>query len=65
MISYRSFAGISDVRVCHPHCGEVCFVLTFLSAQDCEKFVAGPQVDGETEYYHRVGSSIFLLVVST
>ena len=40
-------------------------MLTFLSAQDCEKFIAGPQVDGETEYYNRVGSSIFLLVFST
>lgn len=45
----RPIAGISDVRVCHPHCGEVCFVLTFLSRQDCDKFCAGPQVDGERQ----------------
>ena len=26
---YQLEAGISDVRVCHPKCGEVCFILTF------------------------------------
>eukprot|EP00960_Hanusia_phi_P034170 750896-Hanusia_phi.AAC.3 len=42
---YHMESGISDVRVCHPKCGEVCFVLTFLSKSDLERFQAGPERD--------------------
>mmetsp|Transcript_9644 Transcript_9644/g.23857 ORF Transcript_9644/g.23857 Transcript_9644/m.23857 type:complete len:382 (-) Transcript_9644:61-1206(-) len=42
---YHLSAGISDVRVCHPKCGEVCFIVTFLSRDDMEKFKSGPQED--------------------
>jgi len=42
---YHLEAGISDVRVCHPNCNEVCFILTFLSRDDLDKFRAGPEQD--------------------
>ena len=29
---------VTDVRVCHPVCGEVCFVLTFITRESVEKF---------------------------
>lgn len=31
-------AGVSDVRVCHPKCGEATFVVTFVSAHESERF---------------------------
>lgn len=42
---YHLEAGISDVRVGHPSCSEVCFILTFLTREDLDKFRAGPEVD--------------------
>jgi len=42
---YHLEAGISDVRVCHPSCNEVCFILTFLTKEDLDKFRAGPEQD--------------------
>ena len=42
---YHMETGISDVRVVHPRCGEVCFILTFLSREDLEKFREGPEKD--------------------
>lgn len=44
---YHLAAGITDVRVCHPCCGEVCFIVTFLSARDRERFDSGPRRDAE------------------
>jgi hypothetical protein len=44
---YGMQLGITDVRVCHPQCGEVCFVVTFLSKDDCDLFVAGPLAEAE------------------
>ena len=31
----------------HPRCGEVCFIITFLTRHDLEKFKRGPQLDFE------------------
>lgn len=42
---YHLEAGISDVRVGHPNCNEVCFILTFLTRDDLEKYRAGPEKD--------------------
>mmetsp|Transcript_17340 Transcript_17340/g.43805 ORF Transcript_17340/g.43805 Transcript_17340/m.43805 type:complete len:368 (+) Transcript_17340:245-1348(+) len=42
---YHLQAGISDVRVCHPKCGEIVFILTFLSNEDMQKFKQGPEQD--------------------
>jgi len=42
---YQLEAGISDVRVCHPHCGEVCFVLTFCDRDDMTRYREGPELD--------------------
>mmetsp|Transcript_32898 Transcript_32898/g.48028 ORF Transcript_32898/g.48028 Transcript_32898/m.48028 type:complete len:391 (-) Transcript_32898:272-1444(-) len=42
---YHLEAGISDVRVGHPSCNEVCFILTFLTSEDLSKFRAGPEQD--------------------
>ena len=41
---YKLKLGITDVRICHPCCGEVCFVLTFLSVRDLEQFKAGESI---------------------
>ena len=37
--------------MCHPSCGEVCFILTFLSRLDFNKFKAGPQVVAEKKMF--------------
>ncbi|KAK3234723.1 hypothetical protein CYMTET_55026 [Cymbomonas tetramitiformis] len=42
---YRLEAGITDVRVCHPQCGRVCFVVTFVSRDDFVKFKEGPELN--------------------
>jgi hypothetical protein len=41
---YQLESGITDVRVCHPACGRVCFIITFLTRGDLQKFQAGPEV---------------------
>eukprot|EP00940_MAST-03C_sp_MAST-3C-sp2_P001596 g1596.t1 len=46
---YDFKSGITDVRVCHPRCGQVCFVLTFISRKDFENFKDGPQAIAETK----------------
>ena len=35
---YSLESEITDVRVCHPKCGEVCFVLTFITREAMTKF---------------------------
>jgi len=47
---YHMQSGITDIRVCHPKCGEVIFVITFLSKRDQEMFQDGPQRDGEKAF---------------
>ena len=42
---FHCHSGISDVRVCHPRCGEAIVIITFLSKIDLAKFRAGPQLD--------------------
>ncbi|CAM9343045.1 unnamed protein product, partial [Heterosigma akashiwo] len=42
---YHFQAGITDVKVCHPCCGEVCFIITFLTKEDMENFQNGPERD--------------------
>ena len=39
---YHMETSVTDVRVCHPQCGQVCFVLTFLSRQCLALFKRGP-----------------------
>ena len=46
-LMYSLESSITDVRVCHPQCGEVCFVLTFITREAMEKFREGPQVSAE------------------
>ena len=40
---YKCEASVTDVRVCHPKCGEVVFIITFVSKCALAKFEAGPQ----------------------
>jgi cysteine dioxygenase len=40
---YKCEASVTDVRVCHPCCGEVVFIVTFVSKCALKKFEAGPQ----------------------
>eukprot|EP00746_Dinoflagellata_sp_MGD_P018895 gnl/MRDRNA2_/MRDRNA2_143839_c0_seq1.p1 gnl/MRDRNA2_/MRDRNA2_143839_c0~~gnl/MRDRNA2_/MRDRNA2_143839_c0_seq1.p1 ORF type:complete len:414 (-),score=84.07 gnl/MRDRNA2_/MRDRNA2_143839_c0_seq1:79-1254(-) len=40
---YQMESGITDVRVCHPQCGKVVFIITFLSKIDCLEFQQGPE----------------------
>eukprot|EP00602_Paraphysomonas_sp_CaronLab_P005468 CAMPEP_0185022458 /NCGR_PEP_ID=MMETSP1103-20130426/5166_1 /TAXON_ID=36769 /ORGANISM="Paraphysomonas bandaiensis, Strain Caron Lab Isolate" /LENGTH=341 /DNA_ID=CAMNT_0027554529 /DNA_START=84 /DNA_END=1106 /DNA_ORIENTATION=+ len=44
---YCMEASVTDVRVCHPCCGEVVFVFTFISKDALEKFRKGPQAEFE------------------
>lgn len=44
---YHMKSRITDMRVCHPRCGEVCFIITFLTQEDLEMFRNGPQRDFE------------------
>ena len=38
---YSLTSGVSDVRVCHPCCGRVLYVITFLDRCDMERFKQG------------------------
>lgn len=40
---YNMEAAVTDVRVCHPCCGEVVFIITFITRPALEKFIEGPQ----------------------
>ena len=40
---YQMAAGVTDIRVCHPQCGKVVFVVTFLSIDELKKFQLGPE----------------------
>ena len=40
---YAMEASVTDVRVCHPRCGEVVLCLTFITKAALEKFAEGPQ----------------------
>lgn len=40
---------MTDVRVCHPCCGEVVFIVTFVSKAALSRFLLGPQRDFETQ----------------
>ena len=40
---YQLEAGVTDVRICHPRCGRVCFVITFTSERDLLSFRRGPE----------------------
>ncbi len=44
---YNLQSGITDVRVCHPKCGEVTCVITFLTRDDLDYFQNGPQRETE------------------
>lgn len=40
---YQMKSAVTDVRVCHPCCGEVFFIMTFLSKDDLNCWLEGPQ----------------------
>eukprot|EP00656_Telonema_subtile_P002480 TRINITY_DN110_c0_g1_i1.p1 TRINITY_DN110_c0_g1~~TRINITY_DN110_c0_g1_i1.p1 ORF type:complete len:349 (+),score=71.02 TRINITY_DN110_c0_g1_i1:105-1151(+) len=44
---YGLQSGITDIRVCHPRCGQVCFIITLLTAEDLTCFLNGPQKQAE------------------
>jgi len=44
---YNLQSGITDLRICHPRCGEVCFIITFVSDADKMRFQVGPQLDAQ------------------
>jgi cysteine dioxygenase len=44
---YSLESEITDVRVCHPKCGEVCFVLTFITREAMTKFQGTIQICSE------------------
>jgi len=58
---YHLEAGISDVRVCHPCCGEAVFVVTFLSKEDLTKFRDGPEKDAlqALKHFSKCGTPSF------
>mmetsp|Transcript_11730 Transcript_11730/g.21373 ORF Transcript_11730/g.21373 Transcript_11730/m.21373 type:complete len:367 (+) Transcript_11730:123-1223(+) len=40
---YTMESAVTDVRVCHPCCGEVVFIVTFVSKAALSRFCTGPQ----------------------
>ncbi|CAM9368276.1 unnamed protein product, partial [Ectocarpus fasciculatus] len=42
---YSMEASVTDVRVCHPCCGQVVFILTFITREAMQEFEKGPQAD--------------------
>jgi len=40
-------SGITDLRICNPSNREVCFIITFLSEDDKQRFQLGPQLDAQ------------------
>lgn len=42
---YSLTTNITDVRIAHPRCGRVCFVLTFTGERELMAFRAGPEKD--------------------
>ena len=44
---YSLEASVTDVRVCHPRCGEVVFIVTFITREALHDFQRGPQADFE------------------
>eukprot|EP00936_MAST-01D_sp_MAST-1D-sp1_P001996 g1996.t1 len=44
---YALESAVTDVRVCHPKCGEVVFVVTFVSRAALDDFARGPQMQFE------------------
>lgn len=44
---YSMEASVTDVRVCHPCCGQVVFILTFITKEALQEFEMGPQADFE------------------
>lgn len=44
---YSLEASVTDVRVCHPICGEVVFIVTFITREALHDFQRGPQADFE------------------
>jgi cysteine dioxygenase len=44
---YSIEASVTDVRVCHPKCGEVIFIVTFITREALLDFQRGPQAEFE------------------
>lgn len=40
---YSMESGVTDVRICHPRCGQICFVITFAGERELAQFRAGPE----------------------
>lgn len=45
---YSMEAAVTDVRVCHPCCGSVVFIITFITREALKSFENGPQAEFES-----------------
>lgn len=54
---YSMEASITDVRVCHPSCGKVVFIITFITDAAMKHFEKGPQADFESSLEGKIAAS--------
>lgn len=54
---YSMEASVTDVRVCHPSCGKVVFIITFITEEAMRKFEKGPQIDFEKSLQGKIAES--------
>jgi hypothetical protein len=54
---YSMEASVTDVRVCHPSCGKVVFIITFITAAAMKQFEAGPQIRFEAALDGKIAAS--------
>jgi hypothetical protein len=54
---YSMEASVTDVRVCHPSCGKVVFIITFITKDAMVQFENGPQVRFEDSLKGKIAAS--------
>lgn len=54
---YSMEASVTDVRVCHPECGKVVFIITFITDAAMKQFEKGPQIKFEKSLEGKIATS--------
>ena len=54
---YSMEASVTDVRVCHPCCGKVVFIITFITEAALKQFEKGPQLDFEKSLEGKIATT--------
>jgi hypothetical protein len=54
---YSMEASVTDVRVCHPSCGKVVFIITFITDAAMRQFETGPQMKFEASLEGKIATA--------